>query len=930
MLGGGGHRTIATVLTARDDATSKLNRVERAGDDVADSASEAEQRIEGLSTAFTATGAATVALGGSIALLTQRFSRLGQQFQTIQTTSGATAEQMGKIRNAATEVSTELPVTLTQSTQAMKALSFAGLSASESVAALAETSELAVAANMQASQAAQVVAQSLNAFNLEADQADAIVGSLGSTFSNSSTRVRELAQALTEVQSTAASAGLSVAGTVGALGTLADNGIQASKAGTSLNAVLSRLTGSSSQTQKALEELGLSTSDFTNEAGELQNISSIMQTLSSRMEDVSQAEQIRLAQEIAGREGARALLPLINRTDELQQKIQSNLRAEIQGAIGDIAEMNNQEIEMTSQALGMEVSGETSTQELVSNLQQLDSQGESTEEIVSRLQVGLGVTDEAAQSLATEITETNKSAEEIAEGIGGVTTAAELAEAQTKTLSGQIGQLRSSMQVLGFQIYQGTKPAVSALVTGLRGLVEPLSQNKTAAQALGGGLIALTGATALATAALGAHIAQLKLVALAEAASANQTAAGTAALYAKSTALGVASRAQWLMTASTGQLATATAAKTAALWGSVTSLWASVSASVASAGAMGILSGAAGLAAGAVTALWTALGPIGLLAIGITAAILGLAGVMKTDLFGAGDKAAGILGFFSEKAGQAWAITEQLIGILFELARIGATVGALALPALVAGILKLPSLISSVGPRVKQAAMALPGKIVEGLSRLGPAKYALPVLGPLLLAKDMITDPSKWINAGKQIPGMIANGIKSAASAPVDAVTNVASGIRDRLPFSPAQKGPLQSLGETGPGLIQTIAGGVESEAPTLVSSISNVLGQTPLGQAAGAAGGLLGKTPLGQAAGAAADALGGSGKGEGSGALGSGPGGGTPPIELTINQDIDVGDGADATEEQVGQAAANGTEEAISGDALDAFFQQLAREVNN
>jgi len=911
--GGGGHRTIATVLTAQDNATGKLNQVERAGDDVAESASEAEDRIQGLSKAFAATGVATAALGGSIALLTRRFGQLGQQFQTIQTTSGATAEEMQQIRSAAKDVSTTLPVTLAQSTQAMQALSFAGLSASESVSALAETSELAVAANMRGSEAAEVVAQSMNAFNLEAEQADAIVGSLGSTFSNSTTRVRELAQALTNVQSTAASAGLSVAGTVGALGTLADNGILAGKAGTSLDAVLSRLTGSSSETQEALDELGLSTSDFTNEAGELQDISSVMTTLSGQMEDVAEHEQIRLAQQIAGRRGARALLPLINRTDELQEKIQSNLRAEIQGAIGDIAEMNEQELETTSQALGMEVSGETDTQQLVSNLQDLDDQGESTEAIVSRLQVGLGLTEQAAQSFATEITETNKSAEEIAQSIGGVTTAAELAEDQTQTLSGQIEQLRSSMQVLGFEIYQGTKPAVSTLVTGLRGIVEPLSRNDSAARAFGAGLVGLTTATGLATAALGAHIVQLKIANILQKAHASQTAAGTAALWAKSTALGAASRAQWLMTASTSQLLAATTAKTAALWTSVTAMGASAAASLTGAGAMGIFSGAVGIATTAVGALWTALGPIGLLAVGITAAVLGLAAVMKTDLFGAGDKAAGILGFFSEKAGQAWAITEQFIGILFELARIGATIAGLSLIAPFAAVLKLPDLISSVGPRVKQAAMGLPGKVAEGLASLGPAKYALPVLGPLLLAKDMITDPSKWLDAGKQIPGMIANGIKSAASKPVDAVTNVASGIRDRLPFSPAERGPLQSLGEAGPGLIQTIAGGVESEAPTLVSSVSNVLG----------------KTPLGQAAGAAADAIGGSGEGGSFGGPGGGPGKGTPPIEITIKQDIDV-DGGDATEAEVSRAAGDGAEDALSGDTLDAFFERLSREVNN
>ncbi|RKS83322.1 TP901 family phage tail tape measure protein [Haloarcula quadrata] len=929
MLGGGGHRTIATVLTARDDATSKLNRVERAGDDVAESASEAEQRIEGLSTAFAATGTATAVLGGSVALLTQRFSRLGKTFQTIQTTSGATAEEMQQIRGAAKDISSTLPVTLSESAQAMRSLSFAGLSASESISAIRETSELAVAAQMQTSQAADIVAQSMNAFNLEAEQADAIVGSLGSTFSNSTTRVRELAQALTEVQSTAASAGLSVAGTVGALGTLADNGIQASKAGTSLNAVLSRLAGNSSQTQKALEELGLSTSDFTNEAGELQDITTIVGTLSERMEDASQAEQIRLAQQIGGREGARALLPLIRQTDKLEQKVRDNLRAEIQGAIGDLAEMGDEELETTSQALGMEVSGETSTQELVSNLQALDSQGESTEEIVSRLQVGLGLTGQAAEELATEITETNKSAEEIADAIGGVMTAAELAEDQTKTLSGQIEQLRSSFQVLGYEMYQGTKPAVSAVVGGLQSLATPLSQNTAVARALGVGLIGLTGAAAVATGALGALIVNLKIAQLQTSVLTQQTATYNALTRASTAATLAKNKALWLATASTGQLAAATRAKTAAMWTSITGLYSSATAALADASAKGVATAATGALATGFVTLQAAMGPIGWLLLGIAGAAVALAAIWKGDLFGAGEEAGNLLGWFGDKAGTAWNVTKQLTGILFELARIGATIAGLSLIAPFAAVLKLPDLISSVGPKVKKAAMSLPGKIADGLASLGPAKYALPVLGPLLLAKDMITDPSKWLDAGKQIPGMIANGIKSAASKPVDAVTNVASGIRDRLPFSPAEKGPLQSLGETGPGLIQTIAGGVESEAPTLVSSISNVLGQTPLGQAAGAAGGLLGKTPLGQAAGAAADAIGGSGEGGDSGGPGGGSGEGMPRLEITINQDIDV-DGGDATEADVATAASDGASEAISGDALDAFFQQLAREVNN
>jgi hypothetical protein len=129
--------------------------------------------------------------------------------------------------------------------------------------------------------------------------------------------------------------------------------------------------------------------------------------------------------------------------------------------------------------------------------------------------------------------------------------------------------------------------------------------------------------------------------------------------------------------------------------------------------------------------------------------------------------------------------------------------------------------------------------IISGLDSLGPAKYALPIIGPLMAAKDMITNPKEWKSAGKQIPEMIASGIESTAPAPVDAVTGVAGDIRKRLPFSDARRGPLSELSTSGGALVQTIASGIEGEQGTLLSTMSQMLstvpmeGLVPLGQQA-------------------------------------------------------------------------------------------------
>jgi len=67
-----------------------------------------------------------------------------------------------------------------------------------------------------------------------------------------------------------------------------------------------------------------------------------------------------------------------------------------------------------------------------------------------------------------------------------------------------------------------------------------------------------------------------------------------------------------------------------------------------------------------------------------------------------------------------------------------------------------------------------------------------------------------WLEAGKAIISGIAEGIQTVAPRLWDTMKGIASGIRDFLPFSPAKRGPLSDLDETGPAMISTIAQGLD------------------------------------------------------------------------------------------------------------------------
>lgn len=83
-----------------------------------------------------------------------------------------------------------------------------------------------------------------------------------------------------------------------------------------------------------------------------------------------------------------------------------------------------------------------------------------------------------------------------------------------------------------------------------------------------------------------------------------------------------------------------------------------------------------------------------------------------------------------------------------------------------------------------------------------------------------------WLlNAGKQILKGLTDGIKSMASAPVDAVRGVATRIRNMLPGSPVKEGPLTTLnrGHAGSQIVKMVADGMTSNISALSSAAEQV-----------------------------------------------------------------------------------------------------------
>lgn len=827
VIGGGSStiRTIATVATVRDQATGTLDDAEEAGDRAAESMEETEQSARNLGRQFAVLGGATTALVGTLGMLVRQHGETEQTFARMRTVTGATTEEMEELRSTAIQLGTDLPVSVSQSASALEQLAFAGFEAEEAISAAHGVANLAAASSMQVDEAARAAASAVRMFGMEAEDTTQVTASMAAIFSESTTSIRELNSVIERAGPAADAAGVSFNQLAAAAGVMADNGIRASKAGTALENTIRRIATGSGQAEEALEELGLSIDDLTDEEGGLNDLAGTIQTIGAEVQDIEDRyEQLAVATELAGERGARALLPLLRNSEDLQEKLGAQFRSEVRASIGELARLTDDELEGVEQALEMDVDADDITpHQVLQRLEHFADEGESVEEVAVRMQAALNISSEAAEQFATALVTGEASAEELAEGIGDATTASELAAEQMDTTAGSVEFLRSSISAFTFAVHSGASPAIKSFNQLLASGIGVVNEHEEVGAALGATMVGVTGVLGAATLALGAHIAQLKVASAVQSMHTSQTIAGTAALKAKAAATTAASKAQLLMTMSTGQLIAATSTKTTALWASVTGLAASAKASIAAASAKGLLTTATGGLTAAVLALNAALGPIGAAFLLVGAATAALVAIWRTDLFGAGERAGSILGFVGNKAQTGGAAVREFVGILYELGRIGATLGGMALLAPFAAVLRIPDLIKGVPADARAAAAGIPSAIISGLGRLGPAKYAMPVLGPILLARDMIADPERWLEAGRSIPSMIASGIRQRASEPVDAVSNIADDAREYLPFSPAARGAFTDLDDVGPSFVRTIASGVEREESTLTSTVSTI-----------------------------------------------------------------------------------------------------------
>lgn len=199
-----------------------------------------------------------------------------KQMSAVAAVSGASEEEFESLRDSAMEWGEKSVFSAKESADALYYMGLAGWDAQESMDALGGVLDLAAAGATELGTASDIVTDYMTAFKMEASEAGHFANVMAVAMSNSNTNIEMLGESFEKVAPVAGTLGYSVEDVTLALGLMANNGIKASIAGTSLNRLLTNMANPTDTMAAAMDTLGVSLDDG---AGNMLTFEQVMQDL---------------------------------------------------------------------------------------------------------------------------------------------------------------------------------------------------------------------------------------------------------------------------------------------------------------------------------------------------------------------------------------------------------------------------------------------------------------------------------------------------------------------------------------------------------------------------------------------------------------------------------------------------------------------------
>ena len=259
-----------------------------------------------------------IAVTAALALSTGAMANVistGAEFE--QTLVAAAAKYPGEIRkgteafkqleDAARKTGATTEFTASQSAQALNFLAMAGFNAENSISALPAVVDLATAAQVDLATATDIATDALGAFGLSTKDPAKLTKNLArvndvlvKTSISANTTLEQLFESMKKAGPIATTAGVSMETVAALIGTMANAGVKAEKAGTAVTNMMLNLTAPTSKATKALRRMGV---EVLKADGSMRDVPDLLDSMENALSKLSDPQKIAMMESIFGREG---------------------------------------------------------------------------------------------------------------------------------------------------------------------------------------------------------------------------------------------------------------------------------------------------------------------------------------------------------------------------------------------------------------------------------------------------------------------------------------------------------------------------------------------------------------------------------------------------------------------------------------------------
>lgn len=311
--------TLNGLKTSGEKALEVVSKISTSGLD------SLTKSIEGATVGLTA-------LTGSMSALAGKSVEVGTNFEAslskVIATAGMTKDSLVEITNAdgitetvnmydtleakSKELGASTQFSASQVSDAFGYMAMAGWDCNQMLGGIDGILNLAAASGEDLATTSDIVTDALTAFGLKAEDAGHFSDVLAKASSSANTNVSMMGETFKYVAPVAGSLGFNAEDCSVAIGLMANSGIKASQAGTSLRAIMTRLVKPTDDAYVAMQQLGLS---VTNSDGSMKSFNEIMLDMRKSFANLSEAEKASYAALLGGQEAMSGLLAVVNASD---------------------------------------------------------------------------------------------------------------------------------------------------------------------------------------------------------------------------------------------------------------------------------------------------------------------------------------------------------------------------------------------------------------------------------------------------------------------------------------------------------------------------------------------------------------------------------------------------------------------------------------